>query len=127
MLDHLSLSLTDAKRSQAFYVQALAPLGYRVVAQYEGGFGIGAEEGCTIWMATAPAPKPIAHLAFRAHDRRQVDAFYQAAMAAGGRDNGKPGLRGAPGGSEPHWAASGGGGAKKSCSIASSSSSSRRA
>jgi len=93
MLDHVSLSVTDAARSQAFYAKALAPLGYKVVSEYEGGFGIGVEDGSTIWAATGPAPKPILHLAFRAKDRRQVDAFYKAAMAAGGKDNGKPGPR----------------------------------
>ena len=93
MLDHISLSVADATRSQAFYAKALAPLGYKLVSEYEGGFGIGSESGSTIWAAAGPAQKPIAHLAFRATDRKQVDAFHKAALAAGGKDNGKPGLR----------------------------------
>jgi catechol 2,3-dioxygenase-like lactoylglutathione lyase family enzyme len=93
MLDHVSLSVTDPVRSQSFYAKALAPLGYKVISQFDGGFGIGAEGGSAIWAASGPAQKPIAHLAFRAADRKQVDAFYRAALAAGGRDNGKPGLR----------------------------------
>lgn len=93
MLDHISLSVTDATRSQAFYAKALAPLGYTLVSEYEGGFGVGQDSGSTIWVATGPAQKPIAHLAFRANDRKAVDAFYKAALAAGGKDNGKPGLR----------------------------------
>ena len=93
MLDHISLSVTDTARAQAFYAKALAPLGYKLVSEYEGGFGIGAEGGSTIWAAAGPAQKPIAHLAFRAADRKTVDAFHKAALAAGGRDNGKPGLR----------------------------------
>ncbi|HEV7165585.1 MAG TPA: VOC family protein [Gammaproteobacteria bacterium] len=93
MLDHISLSLTDIAKAQAFYAKALAPLGYKLVSEYEGGFGIGAEGGSTIWASKGPAQKPIAHLAFRAKDRKQVDAFHKAALAAGGRDNGKPGLR----------------------------------
>lgn len=72
---------------------ALAPLGYKVISEFEGGFGIGIEAGSTIWAATGPAPQPILHLAFRATDRRQVAEFYKAAMAAGGKDNGKPGPR----------------------------------
>src|SRR5512134_4034596 len=88
MLDHVSLSVTDPARSQAFYTQALAPLGYKVISQYEGGFGIGAEGGSALWVSAGPAQKPIAHLAFRARDRKQVETFYRAAMAAGGRDNG---------------------------------------
>jgi len=93
MLDHVSLSVTDTARSQAFYAKALGPLGYKLVSEYEGGFGIGQEGGSTIWVAQGPAQKPIAHLAFRAEDRRQVDAFHKAALAAGAKDNGKPGLR----------------------------------
>ena len=93
MLDHISLSVTDADRSKAFYTKALAPLGYKLVSEYAGGFGIGMDGGSTVWAGQGPAQKPIAHLAFRAPDRKTVDAFYKAALAAGGRDNGKPGLR----------------------------------
>jgi catechol 2,3-dioxygenase-like lactoylglutathione lyase family enzyme len=93
MLDHISLSVIDAKRSQAFYAKALAPLGYKLVSEYEGGFGVGQDGGSTIWVGQGPAQKPIAHLAFRAKDRKTVDAFHKAALAAGGKDNGKPGLR----------------------------------
>jgi catechol 2,3-dioxygenase-like lactoylglutathione lyase family enzyme len=93
MLDHISLSVTNVARSQAFYAKALAPLGYAVVSQDEGGFGIGADAGSTVWVASGPAQKPTAHLAFRAKDRKQVEAFYRAALAAGGADNGKPGVR----------------------------------
>ena len=93
MLDHISLSVTDTRKAQTFYTKALAPLGYKLVSEYEGGFGIGQEGGSTVWAAQGPAQRPIAHLAFRAADRKQVDAFYKAAMAAGGKDNGLPGLR----------------------------------
>jgi catechol 2,3-dioxygenase-like lactoylglutathione lyase family enzyme len=93
MLDHISLSVTDAAKSRTFYAKALAPLGYKLVSEYEGGFGVGVEAGSTIWAAQGPAQKPIAHLAFRTKDRETVAAFYKAAIAAGGRDNGKPGLR----------------------------------
>lgn len=93
MLDHVSLSVTDAKKAQTFYAKALAPLGYKLVSEYEGGFGVGQDGGSTLWAAQGPAQQPIAHLAFRAADRRQVDAFHKAALAAGGTDNGKPGLR----------------------------------
>jgi catechol 2,3-dioxygenase-like lactoylglutathione lyase family enzyme len=93
MLDHVNLSVTDPVRSQAFYSKALAPLGYKLISQYDGGFGIGAEGGSAVWVGVGPAQKPIAHLAFRAQDRKQVDAFHRAALAAGGRDNGKPGVR----------------------------------
>lgn len=93
MLDHISLSVSDATKAQAFYTKALAPLGYKLVSEYAGGFGIGSEGGSTIWASEGPAQKPITHLAFRSKDRKQVDAFHKASLAAGGRDNGKPGLR----------------------------------
>lgn len=93
MLDHISLSVTDADKAKGFYAKALAPLGYKLVSEYEGGFGIGLDGGSTIWAGQGAAQKPIAHLAFRARDRKQVDAFHKAALAGGGKDNGKPGLR----------------------------------
>jgi catechol 2,3-dioxygenase-like lactoylglutathione lyase family enzyme len=93
MLDHVSLSVADDSRSKAFYAKALAPLGYSIIAEYEGGFGVGAESGSAVWVAKGQPQKPIAHLAFRAGDRKQVAAFHKAALAAGGRDNGAPGLR----------------------------------
>ena len=93
MLDHISLSVTDADKAKGFYAKALAPLGYKLVSEYEGGFGVGQDGGFTLWAGQGPAQKPIAHLAFRAADRKTVDAFYKAAMGAGAKDNGKPGLR----------------------------------
>ena len=93
MLDHISLSVTDADKAKGFYAKALAPLGYKLISEYEGGFGIGLDGGSTIWAGQGPAQKPIAHLAFRAKDRKQVDAFHKAALGAGGKDNGKPGPR----------------------------------
>jgi catechol 2,3-dioxygenase-like lactoylglutathione lyase family enzyme len=93
MFDHVSLSVTDPARSRAFYSKALAPLGFKVISQDQGGFGIGAEDGSALWVSGGSAQKPIAHMAFRTKDRKQVDAFHRAALAAGGKDNGKPGLR----------------------------------
>ncbi|HEY1992018.1 MAG TPA: VOC family protein [Gammaproteobacteria bacterium] len=93
MLDHISLSVTDPDQAKSFYAKALAPLGYKLVSEYPGGFGIGQDGGSTLWAAQGPAQTPIAHLAFRAADRKAVDAFHKAAMAAGGKDNGKPGPR----------------------------------
>src|ERR1041385_528598 len=93
MLDHISLSVTDTDKSKAFYAKALSPLGYKLVSGYEGGFGVGQDGGSTIWAAQGPRPKPIPHPAFRAKDRKTVDAFHKAAIGAGGKDNGKPGLR----------------------------------
>src|SRR5690348_571730 len=89
MLDHVSLSVPDPKRSQTFYAKALAPLGYKLISPGETSFGIGLDGGSTVWVSKGAAQKPIAHLAFRAKDRKQVQEFHKAALAAGGRDNGK--------------------------------------
>ena len=93
MLDHVSLSVADDQRSKKFFARALAPLGYAIIAEYEGGFGIGAEGGSAVWVAQGKPQQPIAHLAFRTANRRQVAQFHEAALAAGGRDNGAPGPR----------------------------------
>lgn len=93
MLDHISLSVSDAARSKAFYAKALASLGYKIISEYDGGFGIGVEGGSTIWANQGPPQQPIAHLAFRAVNRKQAQEFHRAALAAGGKDNGQPGLR----------------------------------
>jgi catechol 2,3-dioxygenase-like lactoylglutathione lyase family enzyme len=100
MLDHIGLDVTDIDRSRAFYEQALAPLGYRIVSeiQPEGAdeatvvmFGVGDEPDFVIAMDKAPGPGN--HVAFRASTRAAVDAFHTAALDAGGRDNGGPGIR----------------------------------
>src|SRR3954453_6247619 len=92
MIDHLKLHVADAARSKAFYEQALAPLGYRtVMEQGPDVVGMGAKFP-DLWLAQSPTPT-VAHVALRAADREAVDAFHAAALAAGGTDNGAPGLR----------------------------------
>ena len=99
MIDHLGLTVSDFKRSRAFYDKALAPLGMSVAtevsAEQTGGAPyIGYGKGRPVfWIgAMGPATGPM-HVAFVAQSRAEVDAFYSAAMAAGGRDNGAPGVR----------------------------------
>jgi catechol 2,3-dioxygenase-like lactoylglutathione lyase family enzyme len=93
MLDHVSVPAREYARSKAFYEKALAPLGYRLAMEFgpHGGFG---EQGKPdFWLnGEAKAHAPV-HVAFQAKDRRAVDAFYAAAIAAGGADNGPPGIR----------------------------------
>jgi catechol 2,3-dioxygenase-like lactoylglutathione lyase family enzyme len=92
MIDHIKLHVGDAARSKDFYEQALAPLGYRVVMEPAPGVvGMGAKFP-DFWLAESPTPT-VAHVALRASDRESVDAFHAAALAAGGTDNGAPGLR----------------------------------
>jgi len=93
MIDHIKLHVADAVRSKAFYEAALAPLGYRVVMEPVAGVVVGMGTGFPdFWLATSDAPT-VAHVALRAEDRAAVDAFHAAALAAGGVDNGAPGLR----------------------------------
>ena len=97
MLDHIGLDVADIARSKAFYAAALKPLGYRLLQEIrEAGttvamFGDGDEPDFVI--ADKDRPGEANHVAFRSPTRAQVDAFHQAALAAGGRDNGPPGLR----------------------------------
>ena len=99
MIDHTGLNVSDYQKSKAFYLAALAPLGYQVVLEMpssivpQGGVGLGVPPKPDFWVAGGKPNVPPLHVAFRAQNRAQVDAFYQAAMAAGGRDNGPPGLR----------------------------------
>lgn len=98
MIDHISLAVSDLSRARAFYAAALAPLGYRVVTEFEGVFALGApgpagaDPGGEIWVSEAPDPRPT-HIAFLAADAAQVRAFHAAGLAAGGTDNGAPGER----------------------------------
>lgn len=97
-LDHVGIAVSDFGRARAFYVTALAPLGIEVGMEvnapgYQGsGFGKGGKPDFWIGAHGGPASGPI-HVAFTARDRGAVDAFHAAALAAGGRDNGAPGLR----------------------------------
>jgi catechol 2,3-dioxygenase-like lactoylglutathione lyase family enzyme len=100
MMDHIGLAVADFKRSKSFFVNALAPLDItlimEVTAEQTGGdahAGFGAERKAFFWIGNGKKPTSGVHVAFAAKSRSQVDAFHQAAMTAGGRDNGPPGLR----------------------------------
>src|SRR6476620_8731198 len=99
MLDHVGLEVTDFARSKAFYETALAPLGISLLMEFEGG-------GAGFGKETEHGPKPFfwigergraavsgAHVAFGVRTTAEVDAFHEAAIAAGGSDNGSPGPR----------------------------------
>ena len=100
MIDHVSLSVSDFKRSRAFYEAALAPLGVQLLWEIPSGpggpvvaVGYGRPPRPTFWIAAGPLVSGPTHVAFSASIRAEVDAFHVAALAAGGRDNGAPGLR----------------------------------
>lgn len=93
MLDHVSVKVADYSRSQAFYDRALAPLDVSRVmgdGQFFGGYG--SQDKPYFWIGKGEQGGG-AHIAFAVADRDTVDAFYKAAIAAGGRDNGPPGVR----------------------------------
>lgn len=91
-LDHIGLNVSDLARSKAFYAEALGPLGYEVIMELEGVAGLGATGKADFWLAEGEPRAPI-HIAFASGDRATVDAFHGAALAAGGTNNGQPGLR----------------------------------
>lgn len=97
MIDHISLSVSRPSVSRAFYEQALAPLGYRVVMELGPVCALGApgptgQVAPELWLVPERTPTTV-HLALAAASTAQVDAFHAAGLAAGGRDNGAPGER----------------------------------
>jgi catechol 2,3-dioxygenase-like lactoylglutathione lyase family enzyme len=93
VLDHIKLFVSDFDRSRAFYELAFQPLGYRVLLeQAPGAVGMG-RDFPNFWLAQAEGSPTTAHVAIRADTRSAVDEFHKAALAAGGTDNGPPGLR----------------------------------
>jgi catechol 2,3-dioxygenase-like lactoylglutathione lyase family enzyme len=93
MIDHTGVTVSDVAESKRFYAAALAPLGYSLLMEFEQDAGFGVAPKPDFWIGEGKPHVPPVHVAFRAESRRQVDAFYRAALAAGGRDNGAPGLR----------------------------------
>lgn len=93
MIDHIAIGVSDVARSKAFYRAALAPLGYELVMEWQQHAGFGEPPKPDFWIGQGEVNTPRIHVAFRAPDRASVDAVYKAALAAGGRDNGPPGLR----------------------------------
>ena len=93
MIDHIGMSYERWVECRAFYTAALAPRGYGVVMEFGDWVGLGVAGKPDFWAGPGQKTTPALHLAFRAPDRAAVDAFYAAALAAGGTDNGAPGLR----------------------------------
>ena len=100
MLDHVGIPVSDFERAKAFYMQALKPLGFELIIEVssqesgsgsQAGFGAGARP--QYWIGTGKPIKGRVHFAFEAKTRDAVRAFYNAAIKAGGSDNGAPGLR----------------------------------
>jgi catechol 2,3-dioxygenase-like lactoylglutathione lyase family enzyme len=100
MIDHLGISVSDLDRAKRFYAKALAPLDIQLLHEItpeQSGSGaylaFGEGENPYFWLGMSADPGGPAHVAFEAKSRDVVDQFYKAALAAGGKDNGAPGLR----------------------------------
>jgi catechol 2,3-dioxygenase-like lactoylglutathione lyase family enzyme len=100
MIDHTGISVSNFAASKAFYTQALAPIGYRLLLEFPAAItgnydvaGFGEAPKADFWIGSGTPNVPPIHVAFRVNSRALVDAFYKAALAAGGRDNGAPGIR----------------------------------
>lgn len=99
MIDHLGIPVADFDAAKAFYDKTLAPLGASLVmmvpAEYTGGAKVGGygRGRPVFWLHEGGTPGPGRHIAFSARSRAEVDAFHKAALGAGGRDNGAPGIR----------------------------------
>ena len=99
MIDHIGLAVSDFAKSKDWYAKALAPIGYKVMMEFPAeqaggqpaaGLGDGKPD---FWLAGGGPTQPHTHLAFAVKSRALVEAFYKAALAAGGRNNGPPGIR----------------------------------
>ena len=100
MIDHLGFAVRDVEKAKAFYLKAFEPLGIELLIEVtpeqsgvDAHLGFGANQKAFFWIGDGKAIEGPVHIAFDAPNRATVDAFYKAALAAGGRDNGAPGIR----------------------------------
>ncbi|RKP46339.1 VOC family protein [Trinickia fusca] len=96
MFDHVKFGVSDYAASKAFYLKALEPLGVAVAGEGQPTYGvelIGPKSKASLCLFQTEEKPAHLHLAFAAENRQQVDAFYRAALEAGGKDHGAPGLR----------------------------------
>lgn len=100
MIDHTGVSVSNIQKSKEFYKQALAPLGYQLLMEFDAATtgnvdaaGFGVPHKPDFWLGGGATNPPRSHVAFRASTHQQVDEFHRAALAAGGTDNGPPGPR----------------------------------
>ncbi len=93
VIDHIGLAVSDLDASIAFFSKALAPLGVSMMASDQGWVGFGRDDNVAFWFGLDDTVQGAMHIAFSADSPAQVDDFHAAAIAAGGQDNGAPGIR----------------------------------
>src|SRR5205085_6553887 len=93
IIDHITLGVADYDAAKRFYTAALAPLGITLLTEGHGWAGFGSGRKPAFWFGANTKLRGVMHVAFAAAERAQVRRFYEAALAAGGKDNGAPGLR----------------------------------
>ncbi len=94
MLDHVCIRVRNFQESKTFFKKVLSPLGYALLMEpMEEVAGFGRDRKASFWLIGREVSHTGVHIAFSAENRGEVDTFYQAAMAAGGKDNGRPGVR----------------------------------
>ncbi len=99
MIDHIGVNVSNFEQSKQFYISALNPLGYELIKEFDAAVtgsnlaGFGVDGKPDFWIGEGDVNTPRIHVAFVAESRALVDAFYEAALKVGGRDNGIPGLR----------------------------------
>jgi len=91
MIDHVTIRVSDLEATKKFYLKALEPLGYKLLHDDADFFGLGKENRIDTWFTTNPSKSGPVHIAWKADSKEVVDAFYNAALEAGGQDNGAPG------------------------------------
>jgi catechol 2,3-dioxygenase-like lactoylglutathione lyase family enzyme len=92
-LDHISCAVRDLKAARRFYGAALGAIGMKINMDVSSAFGMGSRDEKVFWLARDKDASGSGHYAFRVDHREEVDAFYDAAIAAGAEDNGEPGPR----------------------------------
>lgn len=93
LIDHIGISVSNYPVSKAFYQQTLASLGIELVVEIQGWAGLGRDGKAEFWFGESDIVQNPMHIAFSAASRSEVDAFYRAALAAGAKCNGEPGIR----------------------------------
>jgi catechol 2,3-dioxygenase-like lactoylglutathione lyase family enzyme len=98
IIDHVQVAVSDYAKAREFYVKALAPLGWTLMMEFPMGGdkmagGFGTQGKAYLWLSNSGRPGPTGHIALGAKNADEVNAYYQAALAAGGTDNGPPGIR----------------------------------